>query len=825
MNNIPSKNIENSSTLQGASENFEEDEEKEEDSLSDTSSLPPLTQVATTSPRMIVSPKMQNIHLIIQNEDGDSNESDARHEDWSEDLGLAIQNKSLRNEEDVVKPYGTGTRQQTMLWTERQIEGDIESQSKVGSGTEELTNLQESHAKATARTEIDESSKDKVGGKIENADRTVMLPKTVEGKDEMAKRKAERERESRTEGERLLIEEDTSKKATQAALERDDTEGVATPCSESIIKEDKTAQDIATKIIQGIYDKINYTEYANFLGAKENHSILRKFIILLEPLPNSLVLSLYKLVTRIYFIAEAQAIDRILEELSIRWTTTNPTTHWGSHYNLCHIVLFSLLILNSDLHNAENNQPKFSREEFTDNTLFAVEKESAKMNFDLSEHELDIREELGVYYDALKYMSLPLLRSDDNKRNGKNSRDSGDAKIRLRRRNSKISLKSQMNNGTENSSSDDDSSIISSSSQSAKREPHYTSNWKFHNNKPLPRLYRREPLDEIYVVSNGTSWCMDSNIKINERDLASSSNDRSTIQRTTRPRIPSAAGGVLRWITRSKSKSLLHGNKSPVAFFDGNTKWVNVRCRVYEGRLYVFKHYPTHGGPQDSTQDLSEIKKASGVYFVCSLYESLATLVQENVVVNNNNTPSRHGDLGQRGNFTVTIPAALHRDNTLLEFQTFNVEEAQRFVQCINFWAARLTPVPTAQFEVVSNEENGWSPQVLSSILSSEILENINLTVWKPLLSISHLYSEQENSPEETNITEKMEFLKNFAEYLQRTIDSHNAVKPSMILVWQRTSNFERAMDNWNKKYLYLNELNERTSAYLNALLLAQKST
>ncbi|GAV47128.1 hypothetical protein ZYGR_0E01430 [Zygosaccharomyces rouxii] len=830
MNNLSSQNIGTSLDFQESPGEFEEEEEREEDDSSEISSLPPLTQVATASPRMIVSPKMQNIHLIIQNEDNDSSEVNTPHEDWHANLGLGIQSQPLRNERNVEEHYRTRAKRQTILWAENQAEEDTMTQERVRAEAELQVKFEGARAKAEARAEAEASSRAGLSTGVNGANRTVEDTKSTGEQDEMTRKTAERERRLRAEKERLLIEEDARKKAVQVKLEKEKEEeeegkaaaGRTTAAPET--PEDQEAQRIAVEIVQGIYKKISHTEYANFLGTKENHRILKRFIILLEPLPNSLVLSLYKLVTRIYFIAEAQAIDRILEELSIRWTTTNPATHWGSHYNLCHIVLFSLLILNSDLHNAENNQPKFSKEEFTENTLFAVEKESSKSNFDLAQHEPGIREELGVYYEALKYMSLPLLKKDENKTNVRDSRDSKDTRIRIRRRNSKMSTRSQLNNSTENSSSDDDTSVISSSSPSARREPHYTSNWKFHHNKPLPRLYRKEPLDEVFVFSNGTSWCVDSGIKMNERDLASSSNNKSTAQRTTRSRIPSSAGGIFRWITRSKSKSLLHGNKSPVAFFDGNTKWINVRCRVCEGRIYVFKHYPPSMGPQNSMQDLDGMKKASDVYFVCSLYESLATLVQDNVVVNNNHEPSRRGDLDQRGNFTVIIPASLHRKKTLLEFQTSNVEEAQRFVQCVNFWAARLTPVPTAQFEIVSNEENGWSPQVLSGDLPIETLETLYLSDWRPLLSISHLYSEQENSTEETNMVDKIEVLESFAEYLQRTIDSHNTVKPLMISRWRRTRNFERAMDNWNKKYLYLNELNERTSVYLNALQLAQRS-
>lgn len=797
--------------------------EEEDDDSSDIFSKPSVTELAATSPRLIVSPKMQNIHMIVQREGNNSDEINTEYKDCHVSSDLRIEPRPSRNGRSAGEGHTVRAKRQSVLWAQNQAEEDELTRERARAEAERLVGLQGARARAEVRAKAEELAKTRPLPRVKGEDKLKAQQEAGLKQKEMDRRKAERETRLKAEKERLLIEEDARRRKAKEEKEFQDKQVVDLW--------DEEAQKIAVDIIQGIYDEVSYKEYANFLGAKENRRVLQKFIAQLEPLPNSLLLALYKLVIKVYFIAEAQAIDRILEELSIGWTTANPTTHWGFHYKLCHIVLFSLLILNSDLHNAENSQPKFSKEEFIENTLYAVGKEADKTGFNLKGYELDIREELGVYYDALKHMSLPLLNRDDNKKTFRDPKNSREGKMRLGRRSSKFSISSQTNNSADNSSSDDETSVSSDSSASAKRESHYTSNWRFHNNKPLPRLYHKEPFDESFAFSNGTSWCMDSGIKINERNMVLSSGDRSAVQKATHPRIPSSAGGLLQWITRSKSKSksksksLLHGNRPPIAFFDDSTKWVNVRCRVCEGRIYVFRDYPPSTGPQNTLEGLEVLKKASDYYFVCSLYEAVATLVQDNVVVNNSQTASCNDDLNQRGNFTVTIPEALHRGKTILEFQTSSVQEAQKFVQSVNFWAARLTPVPSAQFEIVSNEENGWSPQVLSKDQYPEALEQVCLNEWRPLLSIGHLYSEQENYTENTDMLGKMKVLDDFAEYLQQNIDSHNRVKPSMISVWQRTRNFDKAMDNWNKKYLYLNELNERTSIHLAALKLIQENT
>lgn len=599
-------------------------------------------------------------------------------------------------------------------------------------------------------------------------------------------------------------------------------------------EEDEPCQQIAWQILKGTFREVQYIEYANFLGAKENLKVLINFTTLLKPLPASLLLSLHSLVSKVYFIAEAQNIDRILEELSKQWVDCHPNTHWQSHYSLCHIVLFSLLILNSDLHNTENlgNQLKFSAEAFIENTLFALHKEARSCGYVLVDVEPLIQDELLSYYDSLKETSLPLLiRSKSRQASRKVSRQllRQDSKAKsnqqLGKRSSRFSMRSTTLTSMDTTSSTG-TSIDSNSSPSIVKESHLTSNWRFHHNKPLPKLYFMEYSDEELNNKNNTLWFMDGLIKISDTELnhtKNNANDNEISQDDDKhKRDPKH---FFRWFTGSKSKSFFEDTKYSIAFLDGSTKWIKARVRISEGRIFIFRLKSMSISKADAEQNLDNLKRNSTQFFVYNLYEGIATLVQDNIVLGNrDNHHFLNKDNSIKGNFTLTIPSRLHGEKIILEFQTSNVNEAQMFVQCINFWAARLTSVPSAQFEIVTNEEYGWSDKLLSANYPIENLNQVNVKSWKPLLCIGSLYDELGNMTDQPDIATRLNELQAFAEQLQQKIDTHNHLKLVIIETWKESTQFEKAMDNWNKKYLYLNELNERNSTYLEVMRMARAS-
>ncbi|EDO19556.1 hypothetical protein Kpol_1018p89 [Vanderwaltozyma polyspora DSM 70294] len=576
---------------------------------------------------------------------------------------------------------------------------------------------------------------------------------------------------------------------------------------------------LAVSIFDGNFDGVNYKEYANYLGSPDRLPVLKEFIKLLQPLPNDLLGALGKLSSRLYFIAEAQNIDRILEELSGQWMSTHTSTIWGDNNSWCHIVLFSLLLLNSDLHNDENigKQSRFTCKMFIENTLYALRKDCERESKELSkEREQDISQELAIFYENLRFNPLPLFTRVDK------SAPSVISNIhRRQRRSSGFSTKSPSIHSL--------SSTISHGSSMA-LESHTTSNWKFHHNLPLPILYLKENFDNEFVGVNGTFWTMDGVLSIAEKK--ESKNRRSDDQLASTAEVKSRKTPrklLFSWLKKSKKPSIFEESNSPVAFLNEHSQWSRARIRITEGRIFIFKLKNNYKDAFLKEQTLESMKALSSSYVVYNLFEALAEVVQENVVIGT--FPSSNNILSNRGNFTITIPMGLHEYKVSLEFQTDTVEEAYAYVQSINFWAARLTPVPSAEFEIVSNDEYGWGSKLLrerekhkkENPTDRNPITNAKVSVWYPLLSLDLLYNEFDNIADQTELIKRLQEIREFTEKLECLIDKHNEMKPRMVSAWAGSPYFEKVMDNWNRRYLYLNKQYEKTSIYMKSLTLASE--
>ncbi|KAI0821612.1 hypothetical protein BC628DRAFT_1329136 [Trametes gibbosa] len=78
-----------------------------------------------------------------------------------------------------------------------------------------------------------------------------------------------------------------------------------------------------------------------------------------------------KMCGKLYLKAETQQVDRILEEFARRFWECNPTSVLGSA-SVVHAVVYSVLLLNTDLHVAELAS-RMSRSQFVRNTMTAIQ--------------------------------------------------------------------------------------------------------------------------------------------------------------------------------------------------------------------------------------------------------------------------------------------------------------------------------------------------------------------------------------------------------------------------------------------------------------------
>ncbi|KAI8147478.1 hypothetical protein BJV82DRAFT_595619 [Fennellomyces sp. T-0311] len=78
-----------------------------------------------------------------------------------------------------------------------------------------------------------------------------------------------------------------------------------------------------------------------------------------------------KLCSKLYFKAEAQQIDRILEAFARRFWQCNPQSIFGND-DIVYAVAYSLLLLNTDLHVAQGNHARMTRQAFVRNTMSTI---------------------------------------------------------------------------------------------------------------------------------------------------------------------------------------------------------------------------------------------------------------------------------------------------------------------------------------------------------------------------------------------------------------------------------------------------------------------
>lgn len=564
---------------------------------------------------------------------------------------------------------------------------------------------------------------------------------------------------------------------------------------ESQWESEQDAKDKAMKLIKNEYREIDYKEYLNYLSRPENKLILRAFVRLLSPLPVRLYDTIRKVSLSIYFIGGARAIDAVLEEVSLEWISTHNLPHYENNYKLVHITLFSLLLLNSDLYN-NVSQLKFSRDEFIDNTVYALLKESATL------HKEKFVFELGCYYDLISAERLPLHQQP---RVVVPISKSADLKKSY---SSDIRKFQRIQRSFSDSSSTSSSSLNIRCSFSSTHSGGSTKK-KYFQSIDFPRLYLPEPIDEQFKQENHPYWIMDEVMQFRESIINIPKTPpfaQPTVQSTE-----SSKRTMLNWLKPEGCSSIFkeHGLTKKC-----NHKWHNARVIVKEGRLYIFdfKGFPALTSKQ---ANIDMCKRKNFSYTVLNLFGASTILLQENIVSSTNDH--------KQWNFNISFPKTLdYEHDRIFHFQVSDLLIAHNFVNCVNIWSARITPIPTAQFEMVSNQEYGWSEKLLNKNTQPE---TVSLVFWQPLIGIESIYNDLSDVPYNSLKTQFF-ILKHFIEKLIDLIDEHNEKKSKIIKVWSHLNSsvkFDIAMDNWNRRYLFLNFMFEKHNLYYRALELLEK--
>lgn len=177
---------------------------------------------------------------------------------------------------------------------------------------------------------------------------------------------------------------------------------------------------IALKLYREEFLLISVEEYTQFLASLDPESaIICELYMDLFPWNKSLLDATRMLCRRLHLKGESQEIDRILSAFTRAYLKQNPDNVFCTQdFEQIYIIIYSLILLNTNLHNAEvGKKSKISEKDYIANTLSTFVQQNRASALLSVKQRIQIERELALYYDALLREQLFLKTGDSaNKR-------------------------------------------------------------------------------------------------------------------------------------------------------------------------------------------------------------------------------------------------------------------------------------------------------------------------------------------------------------------------------------------------------------------------
>ncbi|CAK7891304.1 hypothetical protein CAAN1_01S04500 [[Candida] anglica] len=176
-------------------------------------------------------------------------------------------------------------------------------------------------------------------------------------------------------------------------------------------------REIASKLFKEEFVSIQPEEYTQFLAANDAESTsIREYYMDLFDWNANLLKSTRMLCSKLYLKGESQEIDRILSSFTKSYIKQHPTNVFCTrNFEKIYIVLYSLILLNTALHNSElNKKSKISQADYIKNTFNTFIQQNPKSSKKLTiKQRITIERVLSTYYEDLSKNELHLKQSDE----------------------------------------------------------------------------------------------------------------------------------------------------------------------------------------------------------------------------------------------------------------------------------------------------------------------------------------------------------------------------------------------------------------------------
>ncbi|KAG2732186.1 hypothetical protein G9P44_004603 [Scheffersomyces stipitis] len=171
-------------------------------------------------------------------------------------------------------------------------------------------------------------------------------------------------------------------------------------------------KEIAMKLYQEDFVSIQPEEYTQFLAANDDESAeIRSYYMDLFRWDENLLMATRRLCSKLYLRGESQEIDRILSSFTKSYLKQHPSNIFCTrNFEQIYIIIYSLILLNTALHNSElNKKSKISQADFIKNTFSTFMQQSPSTSRKLTiKQRITIEQELSTFYDDLSRTELHL---------------------------------------------------------------------------------------------------------------------------------------------------------------------------------------------------------------------------------------------------------------------------------------------------------------------------------------------------------------------------------------------------------------------------------
>ncbi|KAI8077034.1 Sec7 domain-containing protein [Thamnidium elegans] len=184
----------------------------------------------------------------------------------------------------------------------------------------------------------------------------------------------------------------------------------------------KKGQDKVLEASQSIWEQdenmVPKKEVAAYLGKLDpfNHRVLKNYLEYFDFNEMSLDEAFRKLCSKLYFKAEAQEIDRILEAFSHKyWNTNKSKAELYKTADVVYTITYSIMLLNTDLHLVQiSSHAKMSCALFVENTMSTVLEQNISLdNEELISWKTQLEDSLKDIYTSVKSTGILQPISDD----------------------------------------------------------------------------------------------------------------------------------------------------------------------------------------------------------------------------------------------------------------------------------------------------------------------------------------------------------------------------------------------------------------------------